>query len=257
MKRYLFAFFLLTHGVTAQTRDSIFTDTIPAISNFKRSIIIEFGLAPTVTRLPTIRSFFRANQIQPDPSLSLFFNFGFGFRLKRFKVLAQNGIGLKNARTYYELPTTGPESVAQSSIANYTSLWVGYDVLNSRNRRLFINAGLGGMEYGLNVLRRTNQAVPFGAILQTAQTGVISSLRLREVGYIDVNLEYARREKRRQSVGFTTRLGYRTSTYAKAYESDAYQLTGAPKERISQIYLQTVFSFSFNGDKWGFRWKRR
>ncbi|MBC8155650.1 MAG: hypothetical protein H7Z72_22405 [Bacteroidetes bacterium] len=160
---------------------------------------------------------------------------------------------MKNA----ELPTTGPELVAQSSIARVTSLWVGYDVMNSRNRRLYINAGFGGMDYGLNVLRRTNQAVPFGTILQTAQTGVIPSLRLRGVGYIDVNLEYAQREKGRRSAGFTTRLGYRTGTYAKAYESDAYQLIDAPKERVSQIYLQTVINTSVNSDKWGSIWKRR
>lgn len=253
MKRLIFLLLITTQVAFGQADDSTASVSITPKSDFKYGLIGDFGFAPTATLLPTIRSFFRDNQIRSDGSLTLFLNFGFGVRLRRLKLLAQNGFGLKNARAYSELPATGSESVAQNSVANYTGLLVGYDVVNSRNRRLYINVGLGGMEYGFNIFRRTNQTVPFQSVLQTGQTGTLSSLLLRNVGYVDVNLEYAQREKRKRSIEYVIRLGYRSGTYAKAYESDAFLLIDAPRDRIGQIYLQTSLSLSANNNKWKFR----
>lgn len=253
MKRLLFTLLLTTQVALGQADDSTATLSIPPKSDYKYGLIGDFGLSPTLTLLPTIRSFFRDNQIRPDASLALFLHFGFGVRLRRFKLLVQNGFGTKDTKTYSDLPATGFESVAQNSVANYTGLLVGYDVVNSRNRRLYVNIGIGGMEYGFNIFRRTNQAVPFQTILQTGQTGTLSSLLLRNVGYVDVNLEYAHRERRKRGIDVVTRLGYRSGTYTKAYESDAFQLTDAPKDRIGQIYLQTSLSLSTNNNKLKFQ----
>ena len=251
--KYLFIALLTTQVAFGQADDSTAVVSIPPKSDFKYGFASELGLSNAVTLLPNNRSFFKDNQIRPDPSLTLLVNIGFTLRINRLKLLAQNGFGLNNARTYYEFPTTGSETVVQNSIATYTGLLVGYDVLNARNRRLYINAGLGGMEYGFNIFRRTDQTVLFQNILQTTQTGTVSSLLLKNVGYVDVNVEYTQREKRKRSVGVVLRLGYRSGTYRKAYESDAFQLVNAPKDRIGQIYFQSLLNLSVNNNKWKFR----
>lgn len=253
MNRLLLLLLISAHTALGQVSDSAATAPFPPKSNFKRGLIADFGFSPTLTRLPTLRSFFSANQIRLDASLVLFCHFGFGVRFNRLKLLAQNGFGL-SSKTEDPISANKPdEFVAQTTVANYTGLFLGYDVLNARNRRLYVNVGLGGLEYGFNIYKRSNQTVPFQSILQTGQSGVVSSLLLRNVGYLDVNVEYAYREKRKLSIEYAIRLGYRSGTYAKAYESEAYLLTNAPKDRIGQIYLQTTLSLSANSDKFRIR----
>lgn len=244
MKRYVFLLLITAHAAVGQTVDS--TSVLPAKSNFKYGLISEFGLSNTITWLPAIRSYFKSNQIRPDGLADLCFTFNFGIRFNRFKLLTQNGISIKAARTYAELPTNGATFVAESTGMSYSGLLIGYDLVNARNRRLYINAGLGGIQYGFNIFRRTTQAIPFQTLLQTSQTGTIPSLLLRDAGYVDVNVEYAQREKRRRSIAYVLRLGYRTGTYAKAYESDAYLLVDPPSDQIRQLYVQAAFSLSTN-----------
>ena len=253
MKPLVFLLLITTQVALGQVQDSAAVISIPPKSNFKYGLISDLSLSPTFTLLPNIRSFFRSNQIRADGPLTFFLNIGFGVRVKRFKFLSQIGFGLKRATPYYEFPATGSEFIAQNSVANYTSLLVGYDVVNSRNRRLYINLGLGGMEYGFNIFRRTNQAIPFQTILQTGQTGTVPSLLLRNIGYVDINVEYGHRERRKRSIDFVTRLGYRSGTYAKEYESEAFPLINAPRDRIGQIYIQSVLSLSTNNNRWKFR----
>ena len=253
MKRLLLLLLIITQVAFGQADDSTAVVSLPVKTNFKYGLASEFGLSSTVTLLPNIRSFFRENQIRPDPSLALILNTGVTIRINRIKLLLQNGFGLNNAGTYYDFPATGSEIVAQNSIAAYSGMLIGYDVINARNRRLYINAGFGGMEHGFNIFRRTNRTVPFQDILQTTQTGTVSSLLLKNVGYLDVNVEYTQREKRKRSVGVVLRLGYRRGTYRKAYESDAFRLVDAPKDRIGQIYFQSLLNLSVNNNKWKFR----
>ena len=153
MKRLLLLLLITTQVAVGQADDSTAVATLPIKSDFQFGLISDLGLLTTATLLPNIRSFFKANQIRPDPSLAFFLNFGFGVRLRRFKLTVQNGLGLKISSDYSQLPVAGSESVAQNSVANYMGILVGYDIVNSRNRRLYINFGLGRMEHGFNIFR--------------------------------------------------------------------------------------------------------
>lgn len=253
MKRVLFVLLCVAGQASAQTGDSTLTPPFPEKSQFKRGLITEFGIMPASTFLPAIRSFFAANQIPSGVLVNLFFHYGVGLRFNRTKVLLQYGSGLKGSEASDPASTTGTTYVLQNSVANYTTVSVGYDLVNSRNRRLYLNAGIGGMSYGFTIFRRTNQVLSFPAILQTSQAGNVSSLLLRNVTYLDINLEYTQREKRKRSAQWVTRLGYRNGLRARMYESQAFVLTNAPRERVRQIYLQLLFSLSTNGDKWRIR----
>ncbi len=253
MKRFLFLLLMTAHAAAGQTGDSTVTSPFPPVSNFKRGFIAEIGFSHTLTSLPNIRSFFRSNQVQSGGSLDLFVNIGFGLRFNRLKVLSQLGYSLQSPRSYTELPATGSQLIAQKTAATYAALLVGYDLVNARNRRLYINAGFSSLEYGFTIFRRTGQTVSFPNVLQTGQPAVVPSLTLTNVGCVDVNLEYTQREKRKRNVESIIRVGYRMGTYAKAYESDAYRLIDAPKDRIGQFYLQTNFSFSVNSDRFQLR----
>jgi hypothetical protein len=122
---------------------------------------------------------------------------------------------------------------------------LGYDVLNGRNQRLYLNAGVGGIFYEYSVYKRTNQPVSFQNLTQSGQPGDIASLKLSN-SFWDVNLELSQREKRKASVSPVIRVGYRRGWQARAWESGAFPLTGAPTDRISQFYFQGSFYFSRN-----------
>ncbi len=242
---------LTAPGAFCQPIDS--SGTFPVKSHFRRGILTEFGLAGTVTGLSNLRSFFRNNQIRGASIFDLYVSIGGGVRLNRVKILAQYGFGLKDDKAYFDLAQNGDEIVARNTLANYSALFVGYDIIDARNRRLYLNVGLGGLEYGYTIFRRSSQPVSFPTILSASQPGTVPSLLLRNAGFVDVNLEYAHREKKKRSIEYTIRLGYRRGTVAKAYESDAFPLVNAPRDRINQWYLQTVFNMSLNGEKLRFR----
>ena len=168
---------------------------------------------------------------------------GFGVRYDRLKLGLQVGYGYSN-----NSQRDKDSLVARQVYNRYTGVLLGYDLANARNRRLYINVGFGNIHYEYNVYRRTNQVVAFQNILQTGQPGTIPSLKLSN-NFLDVNLEYTKREKRKQSAENVVRLGYRRSLQAKAWESDAYQITGGPADRISQFYLQVTYYFSSNYTK--------
>jgi hypothetical protein len=115
-------------------------------------------------------------------------------------------------------------------------LLLGYDIANTRNRRVYINAGVGAIRYEYTIYRPTTQVVSFQDILTYSSPGSIPSLTLTN-GYWDVNVEFSQREK--QSVlQLMSRVGYRRGWQATPWASDAYQIVGGPTDRISQFYVQ-------------------
>ncbi|MFD2570259.1 hypothetical protein ACFSUS_06405 [Spirosoma soli] len=246
MKRFLLLFLLTSYPGLSQTTDSTAIGTLPPKSDFKYGLMAELGLTFTSTSLPQIRSFFRSNEIEPAGHLDPLINFGVGGRYQRLKLMIQTGFRFG----FTALPREESALVAKKVNVGYTGALLGYDVVNSRNRRLYINAGIGGVAYEYSVYRRTNQVVPFQSVLQYNQAGNIPSLRLTN-NFWDVNIEYSQREKRKQSIEHVLRLGYRRGIRANAWDSDAFQLTGAPTDRISQFYFQGTYYFSSNYRKLG------
>ncbi|CCH55305.1 hypothetical protein BN8_04555 [Fibrisoma limi BUZ 3] len=248
MKRYVLSLLAIGHTALGQAPDSTTFSGIPPASKFKFSFIGELGTTVASTSMPNIRSFFRSNQIEPDFHIDPMINFGFGARYGRLKLMLQAGNGISLIR----IANVEMESVARQNSAGYSGVMLGFDVANTRNRRLYINAGFGSIDYEYSVYRRTNQAVSFQNILQTDRTGNIPSLRLRN-NYLDVNIEYAQREKRKRGAESVLRLGFRRGLQARAWESDAFPLVGAPTDRISQFYFQGLYYFSSNYTKAGKR----
>ena len=240
MLRFLFLLLLMSHTAMSQTVDSARITTIPPKSNYKLSLINEFGFMLASTSTPNMRSFFRQNNIERDSPLDPFVHLNFGGRYKRLKLLVQTGYGLN-----YFPPNERDALVVRRTHAGYFGALLGYDVLNDRNQRLYLNFGLGGLDYDYAVFNRTHQPVVFQNLPQYSQAGNIPSLKLRNT-YWDLNLEFSQREKRKSSIASVFRVGYRRGWQANAWESGAFQLIDAPTDRISQFYFQGGFYLSHN-----------
>lgn len=247
MKRFLLLFLLLSRAALSQTPDSVATTAtaIPPKSNFKFSIISSVSFAGAVTSTPTLRAYFQANQIKPASSFGQFAHLNGGFRYKRLKFMSQAGRGIDFTLS----PARYDEKrVAQQDYADYVGSMLGYDVLNARNRRLYLNVGSGSIAYHYSVHRRTPQLVDWQDLAQYSQPGNIPSLRLMNP-YLDLSVELVQREKRKYSGEHLLRAGYRRGLGHRAWESDAFVLQGAPTDRISQFYLQFGYNFSLSFDR--------
>ena len=240
MKRLLSLFLLTGPVALGQTTDSAQVTGFPPKSDFTFSLITELGVSEAFTSTPNMQAFFRQNDIERDSRFDPFTHLSVGGRYKRLKLLLQLGYGLN-----YYVPNEKDDRVVRRTYAAYTGVMLGFDVLNSRNRRLYLNLGAGNVNYDYAVINHTSQPVAFQSLPQYSQTGNIPSLQFQNA-YWDVNLELTQREKRKSSVGSVLRLGYRRGWQANAWRSDAFQLLDAPQDRLSQVYLQVGFYLSRN-----------
>jgi hypothetical protein len=239
MKRFLFFFLLTARAAMSQTVDSAQATTIPPKTNFKVSYITELGFLLGGVSTPNMQSFFRQNEIE-RPAIDPFVHANVGGRYQRLKLLVQLGYGVNFFPSKYQ-----DAPVARRTYASYSGAMLGYDVLNGRNQRLYLNAGLGGIFYEYSVYSRTGQPVAFQNLTQAGRPGDIASLKLANT-YWDVNLELSQREKRKSSISPVLRIGYRRGVQARAWESGAFPLVGAPADRIGQVYFMGSFYFSRN-----------
>jgi hypothetical protein len=243
MQRFLFLFLLMSRAALGQTVDSAQVTAFPPKTNFKFGIITELGFMMAHTSTPNMRSFFRQNNIERDASIDPFVHANVGGRYHRLKGLFQIGYGFN-----FVPPNERGALVARRTYASYTGALLGYDVVNGRNQRLYLNVGAGALHYDYAVYNRTNQPVAFQSLTQYSQAGNIPSLRLNNA-YWDINLELTQREKRKSDISSVLRVGYRRGWQANAWESGAFQLIGAPTDRISQLYFQGSYYFSKNYSK--------
>ena len=206
--------------------------------------MLEYDYAYTATLIPTMKAFFRDNQVKVDGGSDQVIGTGVGYRRRRFKGMIHTFLGIER-RLFSSVESTGSSLVARRQNLSGADLQLGYDVANSRNQRVFINAGVGSIRYEYNLFRATNQVVNFQNILQSPPSSGIPSLFLAS-GYWDVNVEMSQREKHQNSFQLVSRIGYRRSFQSTAWQSDAYQLTDVIQDRISQFYLQIGLYFSRN-----------
>lgn len=239
--KHLLTFFLLTGPVAlGQTADSARVSGFPPKSDYKFSLISELGASLGYTSTPNMQAFYRQNNIERETIFDPFAHLYVGGRYKRLKLLLLTGYGLN----YYQ-PNEKADRVVRRTYASYTGGMVGFDVLNTRNRRLYLNLGAGSIRYDYAVINRSNQSVAFQNLPQYAQAGNIPSLQLQNA-YWDVNLELTQREKHRSSVGSVARLGYRRGWQTSAWKSSVFQLLEGPQDRISQVYFEFGFYLSRN-----------
>ena len=240
MKHFLFLFLFIGPAAMGQAMDSAQAPGIPLKSNFKFSLITEVGFMMALTSTPNMQSFFRQNNIERDSRVDPFVHLNIGGRYKRLKLLVQTGYGLN-----YFPPNEKDARVVRRTYASYSGAILGYDILNDRNQRLYLNVGAGGLSYDYAVINRTYQPVGLQNLPQYNQAGNIPSLQLRNA-YWDINVEFSQREKRKSSISSVVRVGYRRGWQANAWQSGAFQLRDAPQDRISQFYFQGGFYLSRN-----------
>ena len=240
MKYLLLLLLLMARPALSQTLDSTQVTAIPPEPNFRFSYITELGTMLAFTRTPNMQDFFRQNQIKRAFPLDPFVHFNVGARYRRVKLMLETGYAT-DSWAYRDQDGTA----ARRTFGSYSGTMFGYDVLNSRNNRLYLNIGVGGIFYEYSVYGYTNQPVAFSNILQSNQPGNIASLKLSNT-YWDINLELSQREKRRISASIVVRVGYRQGWGAEAWESGAFPLTGAPRDRIGQFYLATSYYIAKN-----------
>jgi hypothetical protein len=240
MQRFLFLFLLMSRVAMSQTVDSVQVTAFPPKTNYKFGIITELGFMLAYTSTPNMRSFFRQNNIEREGAIDPFVHANVGGRYRRLKLLVQTGFGVNLLAPNERAPL-----VVRRTNASYSGAMLGYDILNSRNQRLYLNGGIGGLFYDYAVYNRTSQPVAFQNLTQYSQTGNIPSLKLNNT-YWDINLEFSQREKHKSDISRVLRLGYRRGWQGRAWESGAFQLIGAPTDRISQVYFQGSFYFSKN-----------
>ena len=240
MKHLLFALLLTGPAALGQAVDSAQAPGFPPKSDYKYSFITELGASNSLTFTPNMQSFFRQNGIERETIFDPFAHLYVGGRYQRLKLLLQLGYGLN----YYE-PNEKDPRVVRRTYANYMGGTLGFDLLNTRNRRLYLNLGAGSIKYDYAVINHSNQPVAFQNLPQYAQAGNIPSLQLQNA-YWDVNLELAQREKHRSSVGSVLRVGYRRGWQTSAWKSSVFQLLEGPQDRISQVYVEVGFYLSRN-----------
>ena len=151
---------------------------LPTKSNFKFGLITEldFAIALGYGNLPNYRSFLKTNQVGSPPGANPYINFGFGGRFNRLKIMTQVGVSALVSTTPSEPSSTS--LVSRQLNAGYVGGMIGYDVANARNRRVYINAGIGGFGYEFSIYRQTTQPVSFQNILQQTPSGSVPSLSL-------------------------------------------------------------------------------
>ncbi|QDK80090.1 hypothetical protein EXU85_16340 [Spirosoma sp. KCTC 42546] len=244
MKLFILLALLGAFPAWSQVTDSTSQTPFPAKSNFRSGFLMEPGYAYVATLIPTMRSFFRDNHVKTESNLDKIIVAGFGYRLYRFKGMIHSFVGL-DQRLLPPPEPAGSNLVARRQNLSGLDVHLGYDVANTRNKRVFINAGVGSIRYEYSLFRTTSQIVPFQTIFQYAPPASVPSLYLTS-GYWDVHVEVSQREKRKDTFLWVSRIGYRRGFQPIAWQSEAYQLTDAPRDRISQFYLQLGIYFSRN-----------
>ncbi|WP_420147031.1 hypothetical protein [Spirosoma sp.] len=246
MKRFLYLALLTTAPAWGQSVDSTAVTPFPQKSNFRSGFMFELGYGFAITRFANMNAFFRDNQAEFNKKMDRFFVAGMGYRRQRFKVTLHTLLMI--SQNLLPPNQTGSTLVARPKDMSGLDIFLGYDIANGRNRRFFLNAGVGSFRYEYSLFRATNQPVAFQDILRYTPPGTVSSLYLT-TDYWNVNLEMAQREKRKETLQLVGRVGYRRSFRPRAWQSDAYQLTNAPLDRISQFYFQLGIYLSRNKQK--------
>jgi hypothetical protein len=246
MKTMLCLCLLIAQVAVAQSSDSSQSDSLPGKTNYKFGLTSEFGINYALSSLPQFATFARANRVTfPNTRLGVNFTGATGFRLNRFRIQLLQTFSIVGI---YDGNLSKPNAwVSRLQGGANIGGTVGYDVLNDRNRRLYVIGGFGGLGFDFAFYRQSNQAIPFNTVFQATPNSV-PSLSIRN-DYVELALEYAQREKRKRTANNVFRVGYRMGTGKSAWRSDANTFTAPILERVNQFYLQYAVALSTNWNR--------
>ncbi len=245
MKRLFFFVLLLNFGpaVLAQTAPDSAT-TPPDPDRFYRSFIVTSGYAFSSTSFnwfPHLRQSLAASGIQTGATwFNGVFPIGFAVRFRRFKVGLD--VLIPGLRASLNTGNTNQTTPSVRGWSGTSGLHAGYAVWQTRNYWLFLNLG-AGVETAEALVTRSGQgagtSTVFGAVFQPSTTfaGELVPLR-RESGYSEISLEWMNREKRRRTVNFSFRTGYRFGLASEPWQFNSVVLSGAPTDRMAQFFVQ-------------------
>lgn len=244
-----FLLLLLTYPALAQLPDSVSTDSPPDPAELTHGWVSDLSVGSTIgiNNVPAYQTFLATNRIEASPGLALYLNIGgVGYRYRRFRLMTQVLYSVIFEQVGSQ--RTGLGFVSRKIAGGGFGLLAGYDLVNDRNRRLYLNLGAGRVGQEHSIYNRSRVAIPFSQLPKATQTGAIPSLQIVNT-YWEISLDYCQREKRKRSAGLTVRAGYRRGFRPQPWTSDAFTLTDAPTDRISQFFMQLGYQFSTNYTK--------
>ena len=197
------------------------------------------GLA--LNSLPNLNQFLKAQRI-PNSNLdniSTYFPFGITYQANRFKILYELNFGTT---------TTSDRENNYSTTFDMKngSISTGYAFFADRNNFVYFNLGIGYGEHKKTINKFNPQSTSLASALQN---GVGQSIILRNTqGFIDVGLEFFNRTQGKR-IGQCIRLGYRYGLKETPWSSQFINLSDAPSDRISSIYLEGFINIPYLSKK--------
>jgi hypothetical protein len=159
---------------------------------------------------------------------------GFGLRIKRLKI-----------STEITLPTFVREGEVSTISGNIV---LGYDVLNSRNYRIYPYFGFGKSQNTFTPIVNNQKTVDFKD-LSDPNFGVAFPNLYNSTSSFDFGIEFSHREKKSRSFGWYSRIGYRLAQNATPWKSRQLIITNSPIDKVNQLYFTYGVVYSVNRKK--------
>jgi hypothetical protein len=163
-------------------------------------------------------------------------NFGGYYRWKRIKVGGTFG---------FDLPSNDTQkNLRLRTQRYYVAFRVGYGVVNTRNRRFFVNLGVGAMGWESHLYSTGPATISLNwANLRPTNLPSQPSVFLTNTQpVLDASLEWLLRERKAREGRLNYRVGYMFGLRPRTWEADGVSLVDAPSDRFHRVYAEVSFS---------------
>ncbi len=199
--------------------------------NSPKRFSIGFGLPVSGfiwTLNPNLNRFLDANNV-PSKFFSFTLPLSLNYQVNRLKF---------NLDLYYGISSSTPSYFQNKNtlLNNLAGISAGYAIFADRNKFIYFNLGFGVMESYQSVELNNGQTTALSTALQS---GFGQSVVLKNnSAFVDFGLELMLRNKKGQSIGKSTKIGYRYGLEETPWNSEYKNFSGVPSDRMSSFYLQ-------------------
>ncbi len=187
----------------------------------------------TFTASPNIRKFIKNNQYNFDRH-DYYIPLGIAYRHKKIKISLEG-----------ELPVftfSNPNKKTAVFTSSSYGLRLGYDVVNSRNKRVFLSFGVGAYQNIIQLYNPIKQNVNMQDLLTTN----FSVNQLKNEGlFWNFDIESYNKEKRKKDISEGYRIGIRFNPKSVAWKANGFMIN----DPIKDDFLQFYFNFIILGSK--------